>query len=99
MTPKENKTMSANQQDALRTRIVRIIVNSAEGGLTEQELASVDGSLSALGYSSLSYIRMIDAVENELGVYLDPEVREENFATVDGILALVREELPEPAHA
>lgn len=91
--------MSASQQETLRSRIVRIVVSSAEGGLTEQELASVDGSLSAVGYSSLSYIRMIDAIENELGVYLDPEVQDKELATIDGILAVVLEGAPEAAHA
>lgn len=83
----------------LRPRVVRIVLDSAEGGLSEEQLAAVDGSLPGVSYSSLSYIRMIDAVENELGVYLDPEERNERYQSVDGLVELVAERLRDPADA
>ncbi|WBB81901.1 hypothetical protein O7606_11375 [Micromonospora sp. WMMD882] len=85
--------MSNVQPDELRSRVVRIIVASAEGDLSEQDLARADGSLPAVSYSSLSYIRMIDAIENEIGVYLDPEEESRRLETVDGIVALIADNL------
>ncbi|QMU71501.1 hypothetical protein [Streptacidiphilus sp. P02-A3a] len=76
-------------------RIRRLVVESAEGGLTEAVLAAAGGSLQAVNYSSLSYIRMIDAIENDFGVYLDPEADIASFATVDGIAGLVAAQLAE----
>ncbi|MFF3764289.1 hypothetical protein ACFYYR_09405 [Streptomyces sp. NPDC001922] len=91
--------MSVPASDALRARVVRIVLDCAEGDLTEAELAATGWSLSGVSYSSLSYIRMIDALENELGVYLDPEEENESYETVDGIVALVGEHLEEAARA
>lgn len=52
-----------------------------------------------MSYSSLAYIRMIDAVENELGVYLDPEEESERFETIDSLEDLVGHHLRESADA
>ncbi|QFZ19608.1 acyl carrier protein [Saccharothrix syringae] len=79
--------------DDLRARIVRIVVESAEGDLSPAELDAAGGSLAGVSYSSLSLIRMIDTVENELGVYLDPEHDGERLTTVDDLVALVAENL------
>ncbi|WP_412543368.1 hypothetical protein R8Z50_13075 [Longispora sp. K20-0274] len=75
----------------LRDQIVRLIVASGEGGFTATDLEGAGGGLDAVGYTSLSYMRLIDAIENETGVYLDPEADAANFATVDAIVGLVRE--------
>jgi len=83
--------MPTTTSTELRSTIVRIVLESGEGEITESDLAAADWSLTAVGYTSLSYIRMIDAVENELGVYLDPEAETERFATIDGIIGLVVE--------
>ncbi|MGW4648514.1 hypothetical protein [Kitasatospora sp. NPDC004289] len=82
--------VSSNQ---IRPRIVRIVLGAAEGDLTEQALAAANWSLPAVSYSSLAYIRMIDTVENELGVYLDPEEDSERFETIDSIVDLVCQQL------
>lgn len=34
-------------------------------------------------------MRLIDSIENELGVYLDPEVDAEHYETIDSVAALV----------
>jgi len=88
-----------NRTDDIRSRIVAAVLDSAEGDLTEQDLAAADWSLAGVSYSSLAYIRMIDTVENELGVYLDPEEESERFATIDGIVDLVCQHLRESADA
>jgi acyl carrier protein len=77
----------------LREQLIRLIVESGDGGIGPQDLAATGGSLSDLGYSSISYMRLIDAIENDLGVYIDPEADIKLFATVDSILGLVVEGL------
>ena len=79
------------EHDATRAHLVRLVVEASDGNFTAQELAQANGSLQAMGYSSLSYIRLIDAVENELGVYIDPDQDIESLDSVDGILALLVE--------
>lgn len=96
-SPKENDM--AIHPDDLRTHLVRIVLASAEGDLTEETLASAGWSLPEVSYSSLAYIRMIDAVENELGVYLDPEEESERFETIDSLVDLVGHHLRESADA
>ncbi|CAL9286646.1 hypothetical protein [Streptomyces sp. SudanB182_2057] len=85
--------------DDLRARILRIVLGAAEGDLTEQDLAAANWSLPAVSYSSLAYIRMIDTVENELGVYLDPEEESERFETIDNLVELVGHHLRDAADA
>jgi acyl carrier protein len=75
--------------DDVRAHLVRLIVESSERNLSVDDLARDSGSLRTLGYSSLSYIRLIDAIENELGVYIDPDADLELFSTVDSILGMV----------
>jgi acyl carrier protein len=74
---------------SLRTKILDLAITAADGGFSADELASVGYSLRDIGYSSLSYMRLIDSIENEIGVYLDPEIPVEHFETIDAITALV----------
>ncbi|MBO4159728.1 MULTISPECIES: acyl carrier protein [Micromonospora] len=73
----------------IRQKVARIITESAEGGLSEADLDRAGGSLPALGYSSLSYIRMIDAIENTFGIEIDQDEEDDRLRSVDGIVALV----------
>ncbi|GGZ19000.1 acyl carrier protein [Streptomyces nitrosporeus] len=75
--------------NSLRTKIAELSVAAGDGGFSARELAEAGYSLTALGYSSLSYMRLIDSIENELGVYLDPEADAEHYETIDSITALV----------
>jgi acyl carrier protein len=81
------------RQAELRAQLVRLIIESGDGGIGPDDLAAAAGSLRNLGYSSISYMRLIDAIENDLGVYIDPEADIELFTTVDSILGLVLEGL------
>ena len=77
----------------LRAQLVRLIVESGDGNLAPEDLARTGGSLRDLGYSSLSYMRLIDAIENELGVFIDPAVEIEQLASLENILGMVAEGL------
>lgn len=95
-TPKETAVPTPAD---IRARIVKIVLDSAEGDLAERDLAAANWSLAGVSYSSLAYIRMIDTVENELGVYLDPEEESDRFETVDSLADLVCQHLRESADA
>jgi acyl carrier protein len=91
--------MTTTTPDDLRARIIRIVLSSAEGDLAEGDLAATGGYLPGVSYSSLSYLRMIDRIENEFGVYLDPEEENERFQTIDSLVELVSQQLGESAGA
>ncbi|WEV23851.1 phosphopantetheine-binding protein [Streptomyces sp. 71268] len=75
--------------NALRTKILDLAIAAGDGSVTADELASANYSLREVGYSSLSYMRLIDSIENEVGVYLDPEAATEHYETIDSVTALV----------
>ncbi|MFE7108574.1 hypothetical protein ACFU98_05195 [Streptomyces sp. NPDC057575] len=77
--------------DTLRVQLLALVVESGDGSITEQDVINADGSLRSLNYSSISYMRLIDAIENELGVYVDPEADSELFDNLDTLLVLVRQ--------
>ncbi|MEE4545579.1 acyl carrier protein [Streptomyces sp. V4-01] len=79
------------QHQDLRAQLVRLIIESSDGDLSRTEVDAAAGSLRDLGYSSLSYIRLIDGIENELGVYIDPDADAESFATLDRLVGLVQQ--------
>ncbi|CAL9603561.1 phosphopantetheine-binding protein [Streptomyces thermolilacinus] len=74
---------------ALRTKILDLAIAAGDGSVTAEELAEAGYSLRDVGYSSLSYMRLIDSIENEVGVYLDPEAAIEHYETIDSVTALV----------
>ncbi|MFI6507723.1 acyl carrier protein [Streptosporangium sp. NPDC050855] len=57
--------------DPLARRIAGMISTACDGRPTAQEILGSDGSLSALGVTSLALLRLIDAVEEEFDVTLD----------------------------
>ena len=76
---------------ALRAQLVRLIVAAGDGTVAESDLVQAGGSLRASNYTSLSFTRLIDAIESELGVYVDPEADPERFATIDTLADRLRE--------
>ncbi|GAA4032379.1 hypothetical protein GCM10022247_66760 [Allokutzneria multivorans] len=70
----------------LRDHLTRLVVESSGGAVSRAELDAAGGSLTALGYSSLAYMRLIDAIENELGVYVDPDADPHVLSTVDKLV-------------
>lgn len=76
--------------DEVRVQLLGLIIQSGDVGLSEQGIADAGGSLRSLNYSSMAYMRLIDGIENELGVYVDPEADTEMFESVDSLMLLVR---------
>ncbi|SDK28082.1 hypothetical protein [Streptomyces indicus] len=77
----------------IRDGVLRLIVASHEGEISVQDVEAQGGVLEAVNYTSLSYIRLLDAIENEFGVYLDADEGGEALGTVDGIVTAVLAEL------
>ncbi|MEQ4721521.1 acyl carrier protein [Nonomuraea sp. B19D2] len=66
----------------LHERLAGMIAKAADGAVDPAEVLAGQARLSDLGVTSLAYLRLIDAVEAEFGVELDP-------AAVDSLDALV----------
>ncbi|MFJ4871402.1 hypothetical protein [Streptomyces sp. NPDC088757] len=77
----------------IREGVLRLIISSHEGDIGISDIEAHGGVLEAVNYTSLSYIRLLDAIENEFGVYLDADEGAEALGTVDGILTAVLAEL------
>ncbi|MFF0645193.1 hypothetical protein [Streptomyces tendae] len=84
--------MSAGPQQ-IREGVIRLIISSHEGDISVSDIEAQGGVLEAVNYTSLSYIRLLDAIENEFGAYLDADEGAEALGTVDGIVAAVLSEL------
>ncbi len=53
---------------------VAVLVEQATGGTVNQDRAlEAKGTFLEIGMTSLAYLRLIDSVENEFGVYVDLE--------------------------
>ncbi|MEE4496146.1 hypothetical protein [Streptomyces sp. BE230] len=84
--------MSAGPQ-LIRDGVIRLIVSSHEGDISPSDIEAHGGVLEAVNYTSLSYIRLLDAIENEFGTYLDADEGADELGTVDGIVAAVLAEM------
>lgn len=84
--------MSAGPQQ-IREGVIRLIISSHEGDISVSDIEAHGGVLEAVNYTSLSYIRLLDAIENEFGAYLDADEGAEALGTVEGIVAAVLTEL------
>ncbi|GGS71607.1 hypothetical protein GCM10010156_33170 [Planobispora rosea] len=77
----------------LRRRLAELLSRASDGDLGVEEIMSASGSLTALGVTSLTYLRLIDAVEEEFGVELDgPAVLD----TLDGLAAHIADRQAAP---
>jgi acyl carrier protein len=80
--------MNANDDEVL-ARVARLVEEATEGVVSSEVAYVTDTRFLELGMSSLSYLRLIDAVENEFGVYVDLEDDTASLITAKGIAAYV----------
>lgn len=64
-------TAGPEAQAALRGRVAALVAGATDGEVTEAEILAAGGSLTALGVTSLAFLRLIDTVEDEFGIILD----------------------------
>ncbi|MFI6737717.1 phosphopantetheine-binding protein [Nonomuraea sp. NPDC050451] len=67
----------------LRERVAALVAQASDGELTTAEVLAADCSLTALGLTSLGYIRLIDAIEEAFG--FDVEF-DGGLDTLDGLV-------------
>ncbi|GAA5069476.1 acyl carrier protein [Thermocatellispora tengchongensis] len=73
----------------LRERLARMISEAGDGEISAAEILADGGSLTALGLTSLAALRLIDAIETELGVEVDIDADPEALESLDGLTAHV----------
>ena len=55
---------------SLRIRLAGAIADATDGAVSAQEVLSSDASLTALGMTSLGYVRLLDVLDSEFGVFV-----------------------------
>jgi acyl carrier protein len=73
---------------SLRQRMAGLIEVATDGDVPAAD-ALGGASLTALGLGSLGLLRLLDAVEAEFGVTLDPHLDASTLDTVDGLATQV----------
>lgn len=74
----------------LRGRIKELIVLASGGAVSIEELEAADGSLEEVGVNSIAYINLMEAMEQTMGVVIDPDEDPEYLSSVDSIAAFVQ---------
>jgi acyl carrier protein len=70
----------------LVSRVADLVTQATDGSIS-LEAASKEGvTFAEIGMSSLAYLRLIDAVENEFGIYIDLEEAAGKVNTARGIV-------------
>ncbi|WP_155352262.1 acyl carrier protein [Acrocarpospora macrocephala] len=59
-------------QDPLENRLAVMVAAATDDQISADDVLAARHSLAALGVTSLSLIRLVDAIEDEFGVDVDP---------------------------
>jgi acyl carrier protein len=73
-------------QDEIRKRLAELVAESSDGDIPADRALHAGLPLSALGLTSLSRMRLIDAVESEYDIELDLD--EQDWTMLDDLGAL-----------
>ncbi|MGI5177879.1 hypothetical protein ACQEVZ_16260 [Dactylosporangium sp. CA-152071] len=85
--------MSAPPVDAaLRDRVATMVSTATDGEVTTEEILTGGGSLAALGVGSLAVLRLVDALDDELGVQLDLDTPGTHLDDFDDLVRTVQEQ-------
>ncbi|WP_214103976.1 acyl carrier protein [Acrocarpospora catenulata] len=68
-------------QDELAGRLAEMVAAATDDQISPADVLAGEHSLAALGVTSLSLIRLVDAIEDEFGVDVDPGLVDD-FATL-----------------
>ncbi|NUW41376.1 acyl carrier protein [Nonomuraea rhodomycinica] len=74
----------------LRERLAGLVAEATDGEVEAAEVLAGTARLADLGVTSLGFLRLIDAVETEFGVEVDPGA----FETLDDLVRDVRAREP-----
>ena len=73
--------------------IAGLVEQASDGLISATEALKPDTDLQERGLTSLAFLQLVDAVENELGVYVDLEQDIQFMRTVAGITRYVEAQL------
>jgi len=73
--------------------VARLVARASAGEISEEQAACSDSNLTEQGLSSLGYLKLIDAIEIELGVFVDLEEDLTFMTSVRGIVEYVSAQL------
>jgi acyl carrier protein len=76
----------------LADRIATLVESSSSGTVSREQALDPASTLTEKGLTSLSFLQLIDAIETELGIYVDLEGDTAFLQTVDGISSYVTEQ-------
>ncbi|MFJ5117167.1 MULTISPECIES: acyl carrier protein [unclassified Kitasatospora] len=85
-------TNPSPQPSALHDRVADLAVTASDGGLPLDAVLVGSSSFAELGMSSLSFLRLIDSLENEFGVYIDLEEAAGTLGTVRGLVRYMEDQ-------
>ncbi|MFE1318691.1 acyl carrier protein [Kitasatospora phosalacinea] len=74
------------QTSPLHLRVAEMAVAASDGSLPLDGVVAGAATFADFGMSSLSFLRLIDSLENEFGIYVDLEEAAGTLTTVDGLL-------------
>lgn len=84
-------TAGTGARSALRGRVAELVSGATEGEVTETEILADGGSLTALGVTSLAFLRLIDTVEEEFAIILDLDGPFRFLDDLDGLVDHIAE--------
>ncbi|MFI6294270.1 acyl carrier protein [Nonomuraea sp. NPDC050790] len=70
----------------IKERLAELVAESSDGEISAHEALTAGVPLSALGFTSIAQLRLIDAIESEFGVEID--LTDEGVALLDDLDAL-----------
>lgn len=70
----------------LHDHVANLIATASGGTLSREQALNPNGNLLEKGFSSLSFLQLIDAIENDFGVYIDLEADTTFLGSVEGIV-------------
>lgn len=73
------------------TQRVALLVEQASDGVVGQQSATEGGrTFTDLGLTSLAYLRLLDSIETELGVYVDLDDETVTVNSVESVVAYIQ---------
>jgi acyl carrier protein len=83
-------------QADLLSQVADLAVQASEGDLAKNTVVEDGRTLGEMGMSSLAYLRLIDSIENDYGIYIDLEEAGDRFQTLHGIVDYMAEQGAQP---
>ncbi|GAB3888171.1 phosphopantetheine-binding protein [Kibdelosporangium lantanae] len=76
----------------LSDEVTGLIVDASGGVVTGEQVRDESANLLEKGFSSLSFLQLIDALETRFGVYIDLEGETKFLGRVSSIVGFLREQ-------